>query len=101
MSKHNSQRSVPSSLAEVTNNLSPHTIGELLPRPGRTVFQIMFSRSLQWSGIVELMTVPCPSGPRSRGQLRSALGAGMSTRIGTISAPLELDLEATSNKSNV
>jgi hypothetical protein len=55
--------------AAVTKTCSPHTIGELHPRPGTSIFQTMFSVALQESGRAGSSAATPARLPRNCGQL--------------------------------
>src|SRR5262245_52858623 len=53
---------------------SPHTIGEALPRPGISTFQVTFFVSLHSSGGLAVDETPVACGPRHCAQKRMASG---------------------------
>src|SRR5437870_6913792 len=66
---------------EVTKMLSPHTVGELQPVPGISVFQATFWLVLQVSGRLGSSATPSEPGPRNCAQLFCAVAVVSSTQL--------------------
>src|SRR5262245_31994607 len=59
---------MPPLVAVVTRTRSPHTMGDDQPDPGISVFHATLEVELHSSGKSVSPEMPCPVGPRKRGQ---------------------------------